>query len=276
MSTIRKWSVLALALALAAAVIAAGCGGDDEEDGGAGGGGGGGGGGTLTVGSDIPYPPFEQGKAPDYTGFDIELVREIGNRINRDVQFEDTSFDTIFRDLAQGKFDMVASATTITPERERQVDFSNPYYLSEQALLVKEGSDVQTVQDLTDATVGVQQGTTGQAYAEDETDAGQVRPFPEGPDAVNALRADQVDAVIIDLPVAQQAIEDEQGMVIATSIPTDEQYGFALPQDETELREQVNEALQEMKDDGTYAEIYRKWFDQDPPEEVLDATHEPQ
>ncbi len=99
-----------------------------------------GGGEKLTVGSDIPYPPFEQGKKGSYTGFDVELMEAIGKEIGREPEFIDSSFETIFRDLAQEKFEAVMSAATITEEREKVVAFSLPYYLSEQAILVKEGS----------------------------------------------------------------------------------------------------------------------------------------
>lgn len=267
----RANALLALATAFVLALFAASCGDDDD-------GGGGsakdGGGGTLTVGSDIPYPPFEQGKAPNYTGFDVELVEAMAERIDRTPRFQDTSFDTIFRDLAQGKFEMVASATTITPEREENVDFTDPYYLSEQALLVKEGSDLKSVEDLEGATVGVQQGTTGQEFSEEETGAADVRAYPEGPDAVNALVAGTVDAVVIDLPVAEDAVSKQGGVEISTSIPTDEQYGFVVAEGEEGLLDELNKALEEVKDDGTYAEIYEKWFKRAPPKEVLTATHE--
>src|SRR6478672_186743 len=115
----------------------------------------------LSVGSDIPYPPFEQGKPGEYTGFDIELMEAIGEKIGRTPEFQDTSFETIFRDVAQGKFEAVISAATITEEREEAVDFSNPYYLSEQAVLVKEGSDLKSLEELNGKPVAVQQGTTG-------------------------------------------------------------------------------------------------------------------
>jgi len=273
MSKSRPLALLAILVTAAMALFALGCG-DDSDDGGGTAEGGGGGGGTLTVGSDIPYPPFEQGKAPNYTGFDVELVEAMAAKIDRTARFQDTSFDTIFRDLAQGKFEMVASATTITPEREENVDFTNPYYLSEQALLVKEGSDLKSVEELAGTTVGVQQGTTGQEFSEEETGAADVRAYPEGPDAVNALVAGTVDAVVIDLPVAEDAVAKQGGVEIATSIPTDEQYGFVVAEGEEGLLEELNEALEEIKDDGTYAEIYERWFKRAPPKEVLSATHE--
>src|ERR1700710_555567 len=117
--------LLAALAVLAITIFAVGCGSSDDSASS----GGGGGGEVLTVGSDIPYPPFEQGKSGNYTGFDIELMEAIAKKIGRTAEFQDTSFETIFRDVAQGKFDAVISAATITPEREKAVAFSNPYYL---------------------------------------------------------------------------------------------------------------------------------------------------
>ena len=104
------------------------------------------------------------------------------------MEYQDTSFDTIFRDTAQGKFDVAVAASTITEGRERTVDFSDPYYRANQALTVPKGSDIQTSDDLGGTTVGAQDATTGEDYVQDETDASEVRGFPEGPDALNALR----------------------------------------------------------------------------------------
>jgi polar amino acid transport system substrate-binding protein len=272
--------ITALLLLVGTALTA--CGDDDDDDGG-------GGGtqttataeietqkpGTLLVGSDIPYPPFESGRAPDYDGFDIDITNEIASRLELEVEYEDTSFDTIFRDLAQGKFDMVASATTITPEREKTVDFSDPYYNAAQSILVQEDSDIQTIEDLAGKTVGVQKGTTGEAYTKENADADDVRSYAEGDDAINALIAGQVDAVLQDLPVNQEAADTKEGITVVQTIPTDEDYGLVFNEDGDALREAVNEALAAMKDDGAYAEIYNEWFDEDPPKQVLDATHTP-
>ncbi len=265
-------STLLAALALLAlAVFAAGCGDDDSNGGGDGDGGASA---TLTVGSDIPYPPFEQGKAGNYTGFDIELMEAIAEKIGRKAEFQDTSFETIFRDVAQGKFEAVASAATITEEREKAVDFSNPYYLSEQAVLVKEGSEIKSFEDLEGKTVAAQQGTTGLELLKDEGNAGEVRPYPEGPDAVNALKAGTVEAVVIDAPVAANAVEKSGGVEIAEKVPTEEEYGIAVAQGEEELLDEINKGLEEVQDDGTYNEIYEKWFKLEPPESISSATHE--
>jgi ABC-type amino acid transport substrate-binding protein len=269
----RLTALFAVFLLALASLVVAGCG-DSDDDTTASGGGGGGGGEALTVGSDIPYPPFEQGKPGEYTGFDIELMEAIGEKIGRKAEFQDSSFETIFRDVAQGKFDAVISAATITEEREKAVDFSNPYYLSEQAVLVEEGSDVKSIADLEGKTVAAQQGTTGLELAKEELGGSEIRPFPEGPDAVNALKAGTVEGVIIDAPVAQNAVEKSGGIEIAEKIPTEEEYGIAVAQGETELLDEINKGLEEVMDDGTYETIYKKWFKLEPPKEIFSATHE--
>jgi ABC-type amino acid transport substrate-binding protein len=228
----------------------------------------------LTVGADIPYPPFEQGKPGNYTGFDVELMEAIAEKMDRTAEFQDTSFETIFRDVAQGKFEAVISAATITEEREKAVDFSNPYYLSEQAVLVKEGSDIKSLEDLDGKTVAAQQGTTGLELAKEKLGGSEIRPYPEGPDAVNALKSGTVEGVIIDAPVAQNAVEKSGGVEIAEKLPTEETYGIAVAQGETELLDEINKALKEVEDDGTYKTIFKKWFRLEPPKAIFSATHE--
>jgi ABC-type amino acid transport substrate-binding protein len=228
----------------------------------------------LTVGSDIPYPPFEQGKKGSYTGFDVELMEAIGKEIGREPEFIDSSFETIFRDVAQEKFEAVMSAATITEEREKVVSFSLPYYLSEQAILVKEGSSITGLSDLKGKTVAAQQGTTGLELGKEKAEAGELRAFPEGPDADNALKAGTVEAVIIDAPVAKQQAEELGGIEIVEKVPTEETYGIAVAKGSTELLEQINEGLQKTIEDGSYAKVYEKWFKEAPPLEGLEKAIE--
>ena len=270
----RLLALLAALVLVLTAGFAVGCGDDDDDNGDSGGGedlgliteG------ELLVGTDTPFPPFEIGQPPDISGYDIDVVNEVAEKLGVEVTYQDTSFDTIFRDVAQGKFDMAVAATTITPERQKTVSFSDPYYEAEQALMVAPGSDIATVEDLGGVIVGAQDGTTGEAYANDETDASEVRGFPEGPDAVNALRSGQVDAVIIDQPVAQDAVDAQGGVEIATLIPTNELYGLYTSPDNTALLDAVNDALQELKDDGRIEELYQQYFKTEAPESVLTGT----
>ena len=292
MIKIRPAALFAALLLAIAALVVAGCGGGSssssssstsEESSESSGGGAeeteGGeeaeGGETLTVGSDIPYPPFEQkASGGGYTGFDVELMEAIGKEIGREPEFIDSSFETIFRDVGQGKFEAVMSAATITPEREKEVAFSLPYYLSEQAILVQEGSDIKGLADLKGKVVAAQQGTTGLELAKEKAEASELRPFPEGPDADNALKAGTVEAVIIDAPVAKQQAEELGGIEIVEKVPTEETYGIAVSKDNTELVEQINEGLKKAVEDGSYATVYEKWFKEAPPLEGLEKAIE--
>jgi ABC-type amino acid transport substrate-binding protein len=276
LNTKLRMPILALLALLVMALSVTACGDDEEESGGE----------TaaqgeeldtiepgvLTVGSDIPFPPFEFGEAPDYEGFDIDIANEVANRLGLEVQVEKTPFGTIFRNLAQGQFDAVISATTITEERDQVVDFSDPYFLANQGLAVAPGSDIQSQDDLSEATLGVQLGTTGAEYAENETDAEEIRPFDLADQALQALNAGQVDAVIIDFPLAAYAIEQGEDFEVVEEIETDESYGISVPPGSDELLQAINDALSQMKEDGTYEQIYQEWFGEAPPPEIVDPS----
>jgi ABC-type amino acid transport substrate-binding protein len=261
---------IAAALVLALGLLfVAGCGDDDDEGGGDTTTSAAGGDvttiteGTLLVGTDTPFPPFEIGQPPNISGYDIDVMNAVAEQLGLTPEYQDTSFDTIFRDVASGQFDIAAAASTITPGRQKTVDFSDPYYEAQQALLVP---------DLSGKIVGAQDGTTGETYANDETDASEVRGFPEGPDATSALITGQVEAVIIDQPVAVDAVEKQGGVEIAQEIPTHELYGYAMSKDNPDLVEAVNQALQALKDDGTIADLYQQYFKTEPPESVMSGT----
>lgn len=275
MARLRAVWLTIFAAALLAVAALAGCGGEEEDTGG-----GASGGedlglieeGTLTVGTDTPFPPFEIGQPPDITGYDIEVMNAVAEKLGLEPTYTDTSFETIFRDTANGQFDIAAAASTITPARSKTVTFSDPYYEAQQALLVAEDSDIASVDDLGGAIVGSQDGTTGETYANEETDAAEVRGFPEGPDATAAVSTGQIDAAIIDLPVAADAVEQQGGVEVVEEIKTDELYGFPMAPDNEALVDAVNKALTELKDDGTIDELYDKYFSTTPPDSVLKET----
>lgn len=259
----RRFGIIVpVALVFAVALLVAACGG-----------GGGGGGGEeaeqVTVASDIAYPPFEFNQDGEPAGFDIDLMNEIGERANLEIEYENVRFDSIIQGLGNNQYDAAISAMTITPEREERIDFSEPYFNADQSLLVQSDSDIQSTDDLADATVGVQIGTTGAQEAQKLREEGKianVRTFNVVTDAFNALQNGQVDAVINDFPVsADRASQSDGELEIVQNIPTGEQYGIAFPTD-SDLRPRVNDALAEIKEDGTYEEIYQKWFDEKPEE----------
>jgi polar amino acid transport system substrate-binding protein len=231
--------------------------------------------GTLTVGTDTPYEPFEIGEPPDISGYDIEVMNGIAEQLGLEPEYIATGFGTIFRDTANGQFDTAAAASDIDTKREQVVDFTDPYYLSSTALMVPADSDIATTDDLGGEIVAVQDGTSQQEFAENETDASEVRGFPEGPNAIAALKTGQVGAVLIDQATAVVGLEKAPDLKIAEEIPTDVFFGFAVAPDNDALREAMNEALATLKEDGTIEELYAKYFDgAAPPEEVLSGTNE--
>lgn len=252
---------------LAAVLMAtlAACGG-----GGGSGGGGGGGGEDVSVASDIAYPPFEFEKDGEPVGFDIDLMDEIGKRAGFTPEYQNVTFDGIIGGLSNNQYDVVISAMTITPERQKRIDFSDPYFNADQSLLVPTDSGIGSVDEIGDATVGVQIGTTGEIKAKEFEEqgkiTGEVRTFDTIEDAFAALNNGQIDAIINDLPVSQDEVNGSDGeLEIVQVIATGEQYGIAFPKG-SDLRQDVNKALAEIKDDGTYEEIYKKWIGRAPEE----------
>jgi polar amino acid transport system substrate-binding protein len=222
--------------------------------------------GTLTVCSDIPYEPFEF-EDPDsdigYSGFDIELMQAIAETAGLEVQVTVTGFEALTSGtaMATGQCDVAASAMTITEEREEQIDFSEPYYEALQSLLVTSGSGIASIDDLEGATVGVQSGTTGEMYAEENVEGATIRAFENPGDLFVALDSGQIDAVLQDLPVNAERARDSDELEVVEEFDTDENYGFAVEQDRgDDLLQVINDGLAQVREDGTYDELYDRYF----------------
>jgi polar amino acid transport system substrate-binding protein len=250
--------------------------------------------GTLTVGSDIPYPPFEFNADDDgsLTGFDVELVREIATRVgleNTDDDWLSVDFGTFTAQLKSGtKFDiMVAAVTGYAPEgspasevvadRTAVIDFSVPYYDSLQSLTVNTSNRDDLIEGLDDipdgSRVAVQSATTGAFYAEANiaSEGIELVEFNKAPGMYQALLSGQVDAVFNDLPVSLEAIADTPELQVVEQVETGEQYGIAVAKDNAALKDAIDGALKEMFEDGTYAEIFNTYF---PEQELPDYASE--
>lgn len=235
--------------------------------------------GRLTVGSDIPYPPFEfNDDSGALTGFDVEIVRALAERIgleNTDDDWLSVNFDTIFQQLQSGqRFDIIVAAVTAyapdgspaaetVADRRTRVDFSVPMYDSLQSLTVntEETPGVSGVDSLPDgARVAVQRGTTGAFYAEQNLTNAELVFFPQSPQMYQALQAGQVVAVFNDLPVSIEEIENKPGLEVVEQVDTGEQYAIGVNKENTALLEAIDGAFEEIFADGTYAEIFSTYF----------------
>lgn len=221
--------------------------------------------GQLTVCSDMPYEPFEfQNESGETEGFDYDVVSAMGDQMGVDVEFVTTPFDGIIAALQAGNCDMIASAMTITDERAEQVAFTEPYFDADQSLLVlKENEETYaTLDDLAGKNIGVQSGTTGATYAEENLPEGAtIKEFATGAEMFPALVSGEIDAALQDLPVnAYRATTAPDEFVVTETYTTGEQYGFAVTKESTALLEALDAALANSKEDGTYDAAYTKWF----------------
>ncbi len=222
--------------------------------------------GSLTVCSDIPYPPFEfEGgdNGTGYTGFDIELLDAIAKKLDLKLSVQDTGFEALQSGatLLAGTCDLGASAMTITEERKANIDFSDPYYDSLQSLLVRADSGIESIDDLDGKNVGVQQGTTGEIYAKENAKGAELVQYPSDGELWPAMQSGQIDAILQDQPVNLVHEKADSDYKIVETYETDESYVFAFAKGEkTELREAINDALEELREDGEYDKIYDEFF----------------
>lgn len=223
--------------------------------------------GTLTVCSDTPYEPFEFEEDGEQVGYDMDLLRAIGEANDLDFEVKDLPFDGILGSLAAGECDVVGSAVTINDERAEQVDFSDPYFDADQSLLVKAENQetYATLDDLAGRTVGVQSGTTGAAYAEENApDGTTVQSFEDSDGLFGAIEAGQIDAILQDFPVNAYRATQDDSLVVTESFPTGEQYGFAVAKGNEGVLTMINDGLADLRDGGEFDEIFTRYFGEQP------------
>ncbi|WP_326669706.1 transporter substrate-binding domain-containing protein [Streptomyces canus] len=264
----RRTRVLAATTATAGLLLVAAC--TSSDDGGSGSKTAAGGvelvkGGQLTTCTHLPYPPFQSEIDGKVQGFDVSLI----DLVAKDLGVKQKVLDTPFENFKTGAFlnsgdcDLAAAGMTITEERKKNVDFSDPYFDATQALLVAKGSGISSLADAKAKKVklGAQAQTTGEDYVKSQ---GFDPVSFESSDAVlNGLRAGQVKAVVIDYPVVQGWLKNKanaDAFQVADNINTGEQYGFTVKKGNTKLLAAVNKALADAKADGTYKKLYEQWI----------------
>jgi len=220
--------------------------------------------GVLTVCTDMPYRPFEFEKAGKPTGFDVDLVQLVADRLGLALDMVDTAFDDIAsgESLNKGRCDVAISAMTITGERARVLSFSSPYFDAAQALVVEKGSGLDTLDDLAGRKIGVQAGTTGELYITDNAPGGaEVIPFEDAAAMGAAMEDGQVVATVYDNTVIRDVVRANPDLKVAMEFDTGEQYGMAVRRNgSVELLRIINDVLATSKEDGGYDELYATWF----------------
>jgi len=216
---------------------------------------------TLRIGTDATYPPFESVKDGELVGFDIELGALVAEELGAKVSWTNTSFDGVFPALMAGKFDLVISAVTLTPERQQRLGFSAPYYTAGQLVVAREADTAVTgLESLRGKTAGIQINTSASLVLEKFPDI-EVRQYPSIDLALQDLRNGNLAGVVGDAPTLRYFLTHGfQGLRAAGGLLTEEHYGIAMRPDEPELREAVNAALQRLRDSGKFAALEERYF----------------
>ena len=223
---------------------------------------------TLVMATNAAFPPYEYKEGDNFAGIDIEIAQAIADKLGMTLEIKDVEFGSIVGGVQTGKFDMGIAGMTVTDERLESVNFSTSYATGIQVVIVTEDSAIKSLDDLKgDGSMkfGVQQDTTGDIYAsasveEDGYGEENVIRYKTGADAVQALKTGTVQAVIIDNEPAKSFVAANEGLKILDGTWVEENYAIAIAKENTELLNDVNNALAELKTEGKLDSIISKYI----------------
>ncbi len=214
----------------------------------------------VYVGTNAEFAPFEFLEGDKVVGFDMDLITEIGKLQGFEVQVQNQAFDGLLPALQAKKIDLIIAGMTVTDERKKAVNFSESYYTASQVIIVPEGNDtIKTYDDLKGKNVGVQIGTTGDTIISEIKEITNTK-FNNGSEAVMALLAGKVEAVVIDNEPAKNFVAKNKGLKVVEAEAVKEDYAIAINKENTELLEKINAGLKTLKENGKYDELVGKWF----------------
>jgi len=214
----------------------------------------------LVMATNAEFPPYEFHEGDKIVGIDAEIAGLIADKLGMELVIEDIEFGSIIPGVQAGKYDMGMAGMTVTDERLEEVNFSDSYATGIQAVIVKEGSDIKSIDDLDGKMIGVQENTTGDIYASGDYGDDHVTKYANGALAVEALIAGKVDCVIIDNEPAKSYVKANEGLQVLDTEYTVEDYAICFAKENTELQEAVNGALKELIADGSVQKIIDKYI----------------
>lgn len=217
---------------------------------------------VIVMGTNAEFEPFEyRENGMDIVGFDVEIAEKVAEKLGKELVIEDMAFDSLIMALNSDKIDFIAAGMTATDERRTQVDFSESYFHSKQMIIVKaDNTSITTAEDLVGKNVGVQLGTTGDLFVSGTEGIASVAQFQTGTQAVMDLKNGKVDAVVIDAEPAKKMTDGQSDLKLLDAPFVEEEYAIAVKKGNSEVLQAINETLAEIKANGTYDEIYVKYF----------------
>ena len=217
--------------------------------------------GKLTMATNATFPPYEMTTdSGEIEGIDVDTAKAIAEKLGLELQIDDMDFDAALLAVQQGKSDMVMAGVTVTDERQNVMDFTDSYATGIQSIIVKEDSDIASVDDLAGKKIGTQRGTTGYLYCSDDFGDENVVAYDNGLTAVQMLNNGQVDCVVIDNAPAKEFVAANPGLKLLDTAYVEENYAIGVGKGNTELKDAINTALEELKADGTLQAIVDKYI----------------
>ena len=212
---------------------------------------------VYVVGTNAEYPPFEYVENGEIAGFDAEIIKEAAKRMGIEYKWLNTNFDGLIPALQTKKVDIVIAGMSVTPEREKAVNFSIPYLTSNVAIVINSKNPIKDMNDLSGKSYGVELGTTKEASAR-KIDGAEVVPFSSTTGALVALKSGKIDGMVLDESVSSKYIEKNPELVLV-GVMEGEPKAAAFNKDDKELMENFSKVLEEMITDGTVAELREKY-----------------
>ena len=246
MKKFLKITAIVMVIAMLAAFASCGGNGGEKE--------------KLVMATNAEFPPFEYVEGGQIVGIDAEIAALIAEKLGMELEIVDVAFDSIIPGVQSGKYDMGMAGLTVNEERLEKVAFSTSYATGIQAVIVKEDSDIKTIDDLADKKIGVQTSTTGDIYATDDYGEDAITRYDNGAVAVQALIAGKVDCVIIDNEPAKSYVAANEGLKVLDTEYTVEDYAICFAKENTELKDKVDGALKELIADGSVKEVVEKYI----------------
>ena len=234
MKSIKK--VMSLVLIICTIFFMTGCGKNENE---------------LVLATEAGFAPYEYYEDGKVVGVDIDIAKEIAKELGKELVIKDVSFDFVINEVKSGKADFAAAGISITPEREKEVDFTIEYTTSNQVVVVKKGSPITKFDDIKDKKIAVQLGSVADLYVEENYKKATIVPHKKYLSAVEDVKTNKADCIIMDELPAKEIVKENDNLVILDGFLFQDKYGMIVKKGNDELKDKINKVLERMKNDGT-------------------------
>lgn len=236
-------NIVCLVLVICTTFLITGCGKNENE---------------LVLATEAGFAPYEYYENGEVVGVDIDIAKEIAKELGKELVIKDVSFDFVINEVKSGKADFAAAGISITPEREKEVDFTVEYTTSNQVVVVKKGSSIKTFDDIKNKRIAVQLGSVADLHVEENYKKATIVPHKKYLSAVEDVKTNKADCIIMDELPAKEIVKENDNLVILDGYLFQDKYGMIVKKGNDELKDKINKVLERMKNDGTIDELVIK------------------